>query len=466
MTTILKERRDFITPLRFGAKGDAEIFGNNTCTQGSAVVTNAVDSPFKPSHVGKAVFVQGGLLNGSPLITTVLSYQSATQITLAANITATTGVKRLLVGSDDTAAISAALDYARARAKAVILDGAFISGPQKLKSYTGLLGVSRASSQLILKPGSATVDKFLLGNDAVTDHDISIESLILTGLRAFQTSGAGAVLTDINVISHTGSSADTSEIEVFNLYKDLRIREANRAAIKYSGRGESRFIDLLLTLSTYGLDLNSGANLISGVSANAYGAGFYLGSDTKGCRFVGSRGYQTGYAIQSGQSGPGESACWFLNGASNNQFVDCEGSESWASVWMLLNAARNMFSGCRASDAGCLFTAHGLGASNAGEIRAGWRINASSQNNWSASRVGVGSHGNTSYATHAFYAEGACNDNIGRMSVDTNASGWATAKIGRTHTGERNSLVIDDEPLDINDDSHIDNQRFLSGDLF
>ena len=122
--TILKVRRDFITPYRFRAKGDAEHFRNNSCVQGSAVVENTTDSPFRPSQVGKTVYVQGGLLNGGTLVTSVLSYQSATQITLANNVLGVTATKRLVIGTDDTAAIAAARAYALKRSKALLLDGA------------------------------------------------------------------------------------------------------------------------------------------------------------------------------------------------------------------------------------------------------------------------------------------------------------------------------------------------------
>ena len=465
MVTILKERRDFITPRRWGAKMDAVNLSNNNCTQGSAIVTNTTDSPFSRSHVGKTVYVQSGLLNGSTLVTTVLSYQSATQITLATNVLGATGTKRIVIGTDDTAALTKARAYARARAKAVIIDGAMISGPQKLTTRDAIIGESRMASHVYLKPNSATTDKFLFGVLNATDYNIAIQDLTLNGLRDFNTNGSGVMLTDINVIDHVGSGADTLDVHVYNLYQNLRIREGNRAALKYAGKGQSKFVDLILTHSTYGIDINSADNLLEGIDASAYGAAFYLGSGVTSSRFVGCRGFFGGNSPQSGASGAGEVACWYLNGASNNEFTNCEGEEGWASIWVLSSANKNMFSSCRAADPGCVYGSHGLGSTNAGEIRAGFRINASSDNHFSGSSVGIGSHSATSYASHAVYTEGACNDNVGRLSVDRNMT-FATTKIGRTHTGERNSLVIDDEPMDVNDDSYIDNQRFIAGSFF
>ncbi len=465
MVTILKERRDFITPYRFDAKGDAELFRNNSCTQGSAVVTNTTDSPFRPQHVGKAVYVQGGLLNGGTLITTVLSYQSATQITLASNVLGATGVKRLLIGTDDTAAINRARAYARRRGKALLLSGSFIAGPMKMGSREAMVGESRVVGGLFLKPGSATADKFLLSNLAATDYGIAIESMTLNGLRDFQTNGAGVLLTDIDVIKHVGSGDNTVEVDAYNIYRDLRVREANRAALKYSGKGQSKFIDLVLTHSTYGLDLNSADNLIQGVNASAYGAAFYLGSGVVSSRFVGSKGSVSGYSPQTGMSGAVEQACWSLNGASRNEFTACEGAESWASVLVMSDAHKNVFSAFRISDPGCLYGAHALGANSSGEVRAGIRMIGCNENHFQASAIGIGGHGTTNYATHALYAEGSCVGNTGNITVDQDMT-FATVKVGRTHTGERNSLVIDDEPMDADDDSHIDNQRFLAGSFF
>ena len=54
MVTILKERRDFISPRRFGAKGDAVFLNSVSITSGAMAVT-AASGTFSPSMVGKPI---------------------------------------------------------------------------------------------------------------------------------------------------------------------------------------------------------------------------------------------------------------------------------------------------------------------------------------------------------------------------------------------------------------------------
>lgn len=78
-------------------------------TSGSAVLTAAGTDmstpdvgPFAAGLVGKPVVVQGAGSAGAPLVTTVASYQSATQITLAANAATTVTGQYATVGARDS----------------------------------------------------------------------------------------------------------------------------------------------------------------------------------------------------------------------------------------------------------------------------------------------------------------------------------------------------------------------------
>ncbi len=92
--------------------------GNLNCVvdgamNASAVLTSA-SGLFTAADVGKTVVVKGALTSGvTSLVTTVASYQSATQVTLnaAATVSGGTGLQ-VVWGTDDTAAIQAAINAA------------------------------------------------------------------------------------------------------------------------------------------------------------------------------------------------------------------------------------------------------------------------------------------------------------------------------------------------------------------
>lgn len=75
---------------------------NAAMTSGSAVLTDTTDSPFTAAMVGKAITVQGAGTGGAPLTTTVLSYQSATQVTLNANAATTVTGQYAAIGPRDS----------------------------------------------------------------------------------------------------------------------------------------------------------------------------------------------------------------------------------------------------------------------------------------------------------------------------------------------------------------------------
>ncbi|WP_405673258.1 hypothetical protein [Streptomyces sp. NBC_01530] len=101
---------------KYGAKGDAQVVGDAAMGSGTAVLTSATAN-FKASDVGKPISVKGAAAAGvTTLVTTIASRQSSTQVTLnAANASggAVSGAAAIW-GTDDTAAIQAAVDAAEA----------------------------------------------------------------------------------------------------------------------------------------------------------------------------------------------------------------------------------------------------------------------------------------------------------------------------------------------------------------
>lgn len=126
----------------YGAKGDGQIITDATMTNGTAVLTSATGA-FTAADAGKYIMVNQGGTNSAtaPLLTTILSYQSATQVTLAANCTSAVTNAPAAWGTDDTAAINAAVTAATAYATSSTNQGPFTAqilfGPQIYVLGTG-----------------------------------------------------------------------------------------------------------------------------------------------------------------------------------------------------------------------------------------------------------------------------------------------------------------------------------------
>ncbi|MFJ7269423.1 hypothetical protein ACIQV3_22725 [Streptomyces sp. NPDC099050] len=100
----------------YGAVGDVRTATDGAMTSSSAVLTCA-SGPFTAasSPVGKYVIVKGAAANGvTSLVTTILSRQSNTQVTLAANAATTVSGALVVWGTDNTDAIQDATDAAEA----------------------------------------------------------------------------------------------------------------------------------------------------------------------------------------------------------------------------------------------------------------------------------------------------------------------------------------------------------------
>jgi hypothetical protein len=73
-----------IAPALSVTPGGTQLATNGSITSGAAILTST-SAPFTPSQVGQAIAVSGAGTGGAVLYSTVLSYQSSTQVTLANN---------------------------------------------------------------------------------------------------------------------------------------------------------------------------------------------------------------------------------------------------------------------------------------------------------------------------------------------------------------------------------------------
>lgn len=90
----------------YGAKGNARYVIDGAITTGTPNFTSAT-AAFVPGDAGKGIVVNGAGAAGIPLVTTILTYVSATAVTLAANASTTVSAQVVVVGTDDTAAFQA-----------------------------------------------------------------------------------------------------------------------------------------------------------------------------------------------------------------------------------------------------------------------------------------------------------------------------------------------------------------------
>lgn len=161
-------------PTTYGAVGDGQIVTDGAMGSGSAVLTSATGL-FTSADVGKAILVKGGAAAGiTSLVTTIASYQSATQVTLtAANSSggAITG-KLVMWATNDTAAvqsaINAAVTYAQAHGNSATVLLTESSG--KFYGISGALvsgGSTLGNAQLTLPVVATTANKVTLTIEGV-----------------------------------------------------------------------------------------------------------------------------------------------------------------------------------------------------------------------------------------------------------------------------------------------------------
>ena len=101
-----------IAPETYGAKGDGKLVSDGAITTGTNTLTCATSTPFTAADVGKHILVWAAATSTTWLATTIATYVSASQVTLAANATNTVTASGVAYGTDDSAAIQSAINAA------------------------------------------------------------------------------------------------------------------------------------------------------------------------------------------------------------------------------------------------------------------------------------------------------------------------------------------------------------------
>lgn len=98
----------------YGALGDGKSVADAAITTGTPNLSS-VTAGFVVTDVGKTVVVIGAGVAGAPLVTTILSWQNSSAVTLSINASTTVSNAKLYWGTNDTAAFQNAINAAQTR---------------------------------------------------------------------------------------------------------------------------------------------------------------------------------------------------------------------------------------------------------------------------------------------------------------------------------------------------------------
>jgi hypothetical protein len=95
-----------------GAVGNAKIVQDGAISSSSATLTCATSTPFQATDVGKSMLVAGAGTSGAHLSTTISTYVSPSQVTLASSASTTVSSAVVTYATDDTVAIQNTINSA------------------------------------------------------------------------------------------------------------------------------------------------------------------------------------------------------------------------------------------------------------------------------------------------------------------------------------------------------------------
>lgn len=301
----------------FGAVGNA-ITGDYTVsiTSGAAALT-AVGAAFTANDVGKTLVLPGAGAAGAVLVTTIASFTDATHIGLGnnASTTLTSVLKTVLYGTDDTAAIQAAVNYVvnnnlglllfdagqYLTTSQILVDQSAISSSRQLGRIT-LRGVGVASA--IINKSSATSILKMLGNASNSEAYFAIEQLrllggLVTGSKGIEINIAAFGYMRGVVVEAFDYGFDGTDVEQFGIY-DSNFRYSNQN-MRFNGAVSVTDTNSILlsnvcigNSNVYGLQVTHANNFKMVEGSIQYNGVVGGGSGQFGAKFIESG---TGYGI-------------------------------------------------------------------------------------------------------------------------------------------------------------------------
>lgn len=290
-------RPDVFNVLSYGAKGDGKMSVTGSMTSGSAVLT-ITDSQFVSGDATKPIMVVGaGPAGVTTLVTTISTFTSSNQVTLAANASTTISNAIVLWATDDTAAIQSAINaaqsYAASNGPATVF---FPVGSGLFYGIAGALNTSHSgNSQLYFTPVATSANKQNIvmqgvANGAVLEHwqqlgpQLNGSTLVSFGVFANATAQTNSINTNGNAAVIGGPSqpagygAGTALFSNMSVtFKDLSILTTHSVnGWTYSAGDMSGIANCALIDFAYGstsspaqpgsINLNQGAGYANGLS--------------------------------------------------------------------------------------------------------------------------------------------------------------------------------------------------------
>lgn len=160
-----------VTADAYGAVGNAEVVGDGAMSSGSTTLTSAT-AAFVAGDVGKSISVKGAAASGvTTLITTIQAVNSSTSVTLAAANASGGAVSNAVViwGTNDTAAIQAAIDAAEAYLAAGNTYAQVYFPPRAFIVAGALNNTKSGNGQLVFGTYATTANKKILEFRGETD---------------------------------------------------------------------------------------------------------------------------------------------------------------------------------------------------------------------------------------------------------------------------------------------------------
>jgi hypothetical protein len=407
----------------YNCKFDAHWTSNIESTAGSAVL-NCPDPIFQPSDVGKWI----GLSNAGPsygiLQSTIISYQSPTQVTMAATATVSDGANYTVWGTDDTAGMQAALNAAVGPGQ-YLLGGAIMLPPRmalvqplthgprfSMNGFQGLSGFFR-------RPVAGNSSPILSNATYLADFPV-LRNLLFHGAKYLQANGSsGYVFT-----AATGTQT-LPQIDPQPYFEGLRFQDCSSIGFAHYNRGAGVGKGLTVDSSSYyGFvfacydmlydDLRAGGCAFTGVYLSDYGTANNVFRGIYSYFNGGSAYHQgTGYPQDPTTTIAYQDACNLYVGGSSNLIEAPRIQESWGPN-AVIGGTLNRLLDPTFDDTGDQYPADSLGHSTLMEIRPALMFLASaSKNIVRDGYVDLAVKLSSNYATHALFLQnGASNNRI------------------------------------------------------
>jgi hypothetical protein len=307
-----------------GAKGDGKTVTDAAITSGTTALTSAT-AAFTTADVGKIAGVAGAGAAGAYLNTTISAYVSATQVTLAVSAGTTVSAATAYYGTDDTAALQAAINTAATF-------GTVATGPPG--TYLFSAAVTIPSKGGLTGTGTESYG-VPLGNYTV--GGLPLQGTILKATNTFANPNSATGLFLMNTASGQGGgqrlhgfSIDGSALPSNNLHGIL-VQNATACAT-------------FSNLNVYG----SGSKAIGGDGFHAVSTGNGVPDllNMKWCHFSGCAGWGVS-----------------LNGVADSYISFTEATGNGTGGWSITNGNNTRLTGCKgetstgAGAPGWLFTA-------------------------------------------------------------------------------------------------------------